>query len=124
MTNKTAKQTASNLRKNQTPQEVKLWEILRNRKVGNLKFLRQHPFEFTYNNKDYFFVFDFYCAELKLIIEIDGEIHASQIEQDNLRDDILKTLGYNVVRISNDQLDSNIDFIVDVINKITSGSSV
>lgn len=97
------------LRKNQTPQEDKLWQLLRNRKFKNLKFRRQHPFiYFSLNNKKNFFVADFYCAELKLIIEIDGKIHEFQKEYDENRDVVLKELGLNTIRLSNDEIEKNV----------------
>lgn len=64
MSNRRVKQTARVLRKRQTLEEKVVWGFLRNRKLSNLKFLRQHPVEFVYNNKKHFFVSDFYCAEL------------------------------------------------------------
>ena len=58
---------ASLLRKEMTPAEELLWAIIRGRKLNNLKFRRQHPL-----NK---FIADFYCHELKLVLEIVGSIH-------------------------------------------------
>ena len=58
---------ARELRKNFTPEEKKVWEVLKNRNFNNLKFRRQHVLQG--------FVVDFYCHELKLAIEIDGKIH-------------------------------------------------
>jgi very-short-patch-repair endonuclease len=119
MSDRKIKQSARDLRKRQTPEEKKLWEILRNRKLYNLKFLRQHPISFTYNNKNHFYVSDFYCAELKLILEIDGEIHNYQIKNDELKDEILTSLGYNVVRFTNEVVNSNIDFVTNTIKNLT-----
>jgi very-short-patch-repair endonuclease len=68
---------ARNLRKEATSEEKKVWNALRNRKVLNLKFRRQHVIEG--------FVVDFYCHELRLAIEIDGKIHKRQKEYDELR---------------------------------------
>ncbi len=57
---------ARNLRKNQTPQEQKLWHYIRNNQLG-VKFKRQHPIG------DY--IVDFVCREKWLIIELDGSQH-------------------------------------------------
>jgi len=58
------KRFARSLRKNQTPAEMKVWKLLRNRRFLGLKFRRQHVVEG--------FVVDFYCPECKIAIEIDG----------------------------------------------------
>lgn len=62
--------------------------------------------------KNYFFV-DFYCHELKLIIEVDGEIHLLQKEYDQEREDILTQMGYNVYRIKNEEVKS-----IDIVQKL------
>ena len=61
---------ARELRRNLTEAEKILWQELRNRKLGGFKFRRQHPI-----NK---FVADFYCHEVKLIVELDGSQHLLQ----------------------------------------------
>ncbi len=70
---------ARELRKNQTKAVRIVWEYVRNRKLNNLKFRRQHVHVI-----EGFFV-DFYCHQLKLVIEIDGKIHDKQEEYDELR---------------------------------------
>jgi len=92
------------LRRNQTEEENKLWQQLRNRKFKNLKFLRQHPIVYDLKeNKPQFFIADFYCDEKKLVIEVDGKIHDSQKEYDESRDFILKELGLTTLRIKNEE---------------------
>lgn len=103
------------LRRLQTPEEKELWEKLRNPKFNGLKFLRQHPIVYAY--KDYtplFFVADFYCAEKKLVIELDGKIHEFQKDYDENRDSILKELGLRVLRIKNAEL-SNLETVLQKI---------
>ncbi len=68
------------------------------------KFLRQHPVQLKFMGKKRFFVGDFYCAEKKIIIEIDGKIHENQVEYDNLRDHLIKEMGIRVIRIKNEDL--------------------
>jgi very-short-patch-repair endonuclease len=58
---------ARDLRKVQTAAEEKLWQALRNGKLCNLKFRRQHAFDN--------YILDFYCHKIKLAIEVDGGIH-------------------------------------------------
>ncbi|MBU1373015.1 MAG: endonuclease domain-containing protein [Bacteroidetes bacterium] len=84
------------LRKESTPSEMRMWFILRNRKFGNYKFRRQHQIEK--------YIVDFYCHELKLIIEIDGKVHdeLGQSNYDFIRDEYLKSLGNYVVRYDNE----------------------
>ncbi len=97
---------ARELRKNPTPAENKLWlELLSNRKMLNFKFLRQKPI--------LGYIVDFYCSKLLLVIEVDGEIHNNKdnIEYDNLRTEILQSIGIKVVRFSNNQILENIDHV-------------
>jgi very-short-patch-repair endonuclease len=103
------------LRRNQTPQEEQLWERLRNRKLDGLKFLRQHPFVYGgTEDRTEFFIADFYCAEKKLVVEVDGGIHELQKEYDRGRDDIMSELGLRVLRIQNEELNS----VESVVRKI------
>lgn len=89
------------LRKNQTECEKIIWKYLRDRKAG-VKFRRQHSIGY--------YIADFFCYEKKLVIEIDGEIHNSNLnrEYDKNRDLILKGLGYRVIRISNKEIETNL----------------
>ena len=100
------------LRRNQTESEKTLWEQIRNRKINNLKFLWQHPFIYQANgfNLNYF-IADFYCAEKKIIIELDGEIHETQKEYDENRDSILQEMGIKVSRFKNGEVNIAIEFI-------------
>ncbi len=72
--------------------EVLLWRILRTRPSG-VKFRRQHPVG------DY--VADFYCAERRLIVEIDGIAHdmSDRLERDARRDEWMRSCGMEVMRI-------------------------
>ena len=100
------KPIARELRNNQTEAEKKFWEIVRNRKINNLKFLRQKVI--------LEYVVDFYCHELRLAIEIDGKIHESQKERDEKRDGFLKEkYQINILRYTNEFiLKSNSDQII------------
>jgi very-short-patch-repair endonuclease len=84
------------LRHPQTPAEQKLWKLLRGKQLDGLKFRRQHPIgQFTV---------DFYCAQHHLIIEIDGDTHAHQVEYDQARTEWLEQNGYCVIRFTNSQV--------------------
>ena len=89
------------LRQAQTHAEELMWQELRNRKLG-VKFRRQHPIS------DY--VVDFYCSDKSLIVEIDGAIHNdTEIEKkDKEREDILISLGYRILRFTNDEVENDI----------------
>ncbi len=94
---------AKTLRKNQTPQEQKLWNILRNRQVLGCKFKRQYPV----GN----YIVDFACRERKLIIELDGGQHnkTEAIWADKERTIYLQNAGFRVLRFWNDEVDNNIE---------------
>ena len=96
-----------------TPQELKLWGILRNRKFKNLTFKRQYPIG------DY--IVDFICKEKWLIIEIDGGQHNTPdaIEYDKIRTEYLNNRGFNVIRFWNNDIDNNIDGVFSVIDNYT-----
>ncbi|MDF1548138.1 MAG: endonuclease domain-containing protein [Bacteroidales bacterium] len=98
---------ARELRKNQTPTEKLLWANLRNRKLNGFKFLRQHPILYSsFNGDNKYFIPDFYCAEKKLIIELDGKIHDFQKDYDQNREAILTDLGMKVIRFKNEDLEN------------------
>jgi very-short-patch-repair endonuclease len=96
---------ARKLRQDMTPEEKLLWANLRNRKFKGLKFLRQHPIIYEIiDNRRLFFIADFYCAEKKLVVEIDGKIHCFQKDYDERRDEILSNMELRVLRIKNEEL--------------------
>ena len=97
---------AGELRKSMTPAEKILWKRLRNRQVRGFRFRRQHPI------KD--FSVDFFCYDAMLVIEIDGTVHdeVSQAERDEQRTLILKRLGINEIRFTNDEVINQIDKVI------------
>ena len=97
---------ARELRKNQTSSEKILWEKLRQRQMMGYIFLRQHPvFYKIINDRIDFFIADFYCAELKLVIELDGPIHETSFKNDKERDTKLLSKGLLTMRIKNYELE-------------------
>jgi len=97
------------LRKNQTPSEVKLWQALRDRGIGNLKFRRQHRI----GN----YIVDFCCREKKLVIEVDGGHHNDPQFQlmDEQRQKFIERQGFKVVRFWNDDINGNLEGVVEAI---------
>jgi very-short-patch-repair endonuclease len=92
---------ARELRKQQTPAEAILWECLRDRQLLNAKFRRQHNIGQI--------IADFYCHEAKLIIEVDGGIHSTQRDRDQIRDEWANAQGLTVLRLTNDEILENIE---------------
>ena len=96
--------TAKQNRKQPTPAEAKLWNALRRRKLSGLKFRRQHPLGR--------FIVDFYCAQHKLVIEIDGAAHEHQQDYDSSRTQQLEIEGRRVLRFSNEQVKVNLETVL------------
>ena len=105
---------ARDLRRNATAAERLLWERLRNKQLDNYKFRRQHPVSL--------YIADFYCHQLKLVIELDGEYHLSeqQKQKDSERTAALASNGLHVLRFSNHEVESHIDRVVLVIKDFIS----
>lgn len=82
-----------------------MWFVLRNRNFRGMKFLRQHPIKCEIIGRQHFFIANFYCAEKKLVIELDGKIHDYQKDHDAERDLIMRNLGLKILRIKNEELD-------------------
>ncbi|MCX8474239.1 MAG: endonuclease domain-containing protein [Sphingomonas sp.] len=94
-------------RRNRTEPENRLWQALRNRQLGNAKFRNQvwlGPF-----------LVDFYCAEAKLAVEVDGDTHAHQQDYDERRTAWLKEEGFRVIRFANDEVMRNLEGVVAAI---------
>ncbi|MEI6352319.1 MAG: DUF559 domain-containing protein [Candidatus Nomurabacteria bacterium] len=91
---------AREMRKNQTLSEKKFWDIIKDRQINDLKFLRQKIIGE--------FIADFYCHNIKLIIEIDGKIHENLKERDVERENFLKSrLEIKIIRYTNDFILNN-----------------
>ena len=97
------------LRNNMTRPELLLWTKLKNKQMDGYRFRRQ----FSIGR----YVADFYCPELKLVIEIDGPNHNTKenIEYDRERDLFMHSLDINIIRISNSQILDNIDEAIVII---------
>ena len=100
------REIAREMRRKPTEAESRLWLCLRCRKLG-VKFRRQHVIDQ--------FIADFFCFERSLIIEVDGEIHEQQVGRDKERDNILRSLGYKVIRFRNEDVMQNIQVVISKI---------
>jgi len=96
------KKFRKDLRNNLTEPEKHLWQILRKQQMG-YKFRRQHGIGH--------YIVDFYCPQLKLVIEVDGDSHYSEEAQshDKDRDHYMQTLGIMTIRLQNDAVMNNIE---------------
>ena len=101
-------ENAKALRYNPTHAELTLWGYLKQRPLG-FKYRRQHPIAQ--------YIADFYCHELKLIIEVDGSVHTDNevIAKDIERQTFLEENGIHFLRFTNNDVERHLDL---VINKI------
>ena len=98
---------AKELRREMTPAEKLLWQEIRANKLG-VRFRRQQVIQG--------FIVDFYCHQAGLVIEVDGDIHDLQKEEDERREKVLSALGLRIVRFGNDEVVRNLSV---VMGKIT-----
>ena len=111
---------AQEMRKNPTESEKALWTILRKLCDKGYIFRRQHPIDI--------FIADFYCHKLKLIVEVDGDVHDSEkaVEYDDGRSAELEKYGLSIIRFTNDQVLKETDKVTfqiqNYITRLTSRS--
>ena len=103
------KARARKLRESQTSAEAKLWQALRNRRLAQWKFRRQHPIDR--------YIVDFVTIDGKLIVEVDGVTHSepSELARDKRRSDVLEACGFLVVRVSNTDVYENLEGVLETI---------
>jgi very-short-patch-repair endonuclease len=104
---------ARRLRKNMTKSENILWEKLKKKQICGLRFRRQHPIDF--------FIADFYCHDVRLVIEIDGEIHDQQKEYDDGRSAEMEKYSIKVIRFINSEVENKIEDVIDKIENEIKG---
>jgi len=102
-------QRAKELRRDMTPAEKILWQELRANKLG-VHFRRQQVIAG--------FIVDFYCHKAALVIEVDGDIHDLQQEEDARREKVLREMGLRVVRFRNEEVMKDLSAVVGKINKL------
>ncbi len=103
------KEIARKLRNNSTLSEVLLWQQIKNRQIRGYKFLRQKPI-----NE---YVVDFFCHDLMLAIEVDGETHNYKQYSDRERQNRLELLGIKVLRFLDIDIKKNLDGVLKMIHK-------
>ena len=100
---------AKKLRDNATKAEEKVWLAVKNNQIEGFKFRRQHPLSF--------YIADFYCHALKLVIEIDGGYHLTEEQQllDEERTKNIEFQGLKVIRFTNEEVLAQLPEVIDKI---------
>ena len=103
---------ARHFRKNPTESEDIVWQLLRNRQIKNLKWRRQQVIDG--------FIADFYCAELNVVLEIDGSVHEKEEvkEYDEYRTSVFESKGIRTFRLKNEDCDKQ--HLIELVEKIIS----
>ena len=95
------------MRAQPAPAEKKLWRCLRDRQLGGLKFRRQHPLGP--------FIADFFCAEVGLAVELDGDSHGERERYDARRTSYLERDGHHIIRFVNDDVFWHTDSVLQAL---------
>ena len=105
------------LRSDGTSAERTLWDSLRGRRLSGAKFRRQHPLGPNY-------IVDFYCAEARLAIELDGSVHESPAAEwaDGIRHRQLQLAGVRVLRFRNERVFDDLAHVLQEISEHISGT--
>lgn len=96
-----------------TNAEALLWERLRKSQLHGIHFRRQQIV--------FGFIVDFYCHAKRLVIEVDGEVHKTQIESDRERESVFNQNGLRVVRFTNQEVETEIEKVIQTIEEIVLG---
>ena len=109
--NPALKQLARKHRNNSTKSEIILWGELKGKFVGKYDFHRQKPLDN--------FIADFFCHELKLVIELDGSSHwlEETIQKDKVKELTLNKLGLNVLRFQDEEIVEHLESSIECIKK-------
>lgn len=107
----TQKERRQELRKNQTKTENILWQRIRSRQINSLKFYRQ------YSIGPY--ILDFFCPQVRLAIELDGEQHKEAVEYDQERELFLKDKDIYTIRFWNDEVLNHTEETLKIIEENT-----
>jgi very-short-patch-repair endonuclease len=100
-------QRARELRRAMTPTEQRLWSHLRGRRFAGFKFRRQTPIAG--------YIADFYCAQARLVIELDGESHVGRENADASRQKALEAKGFQVLRIWDTHIYDDLNAVLEMI---------
>jgi adenine-specific DNA-methyltransferase len=105
-----SKVTVRQLRRDQTMAEERLWTRLRNRQLEGHKFRRQVPLGA--------FIVDLACYDARLVIEVDGGLHAEHCEEDAARTQRLESRGFRVLRFWNHEVEENLEGVLAQIAEV------
>jgi len=100
---------ARELRSNMPIAELKLWAEIKGKQLEGVKFRRQHPISR--------YIVDFYAAQLKLVVEVDGDTHDEKKEYDARRTDFLKQKGYDVLRFTNEEIHQDLEGVLEILRE-------
>jgi len=103
-------EAAKILRKRMTYSEELLWEKLNKKQICGLRFRRQHPIDI--------FIADFYCHKVRLVVEIDSEIHNRRKDYDIGRTAEMERYDIKVIRFTNYQITNNIAEVIKSIEAV------
>ena len=107
--NRKFKERARKLRKRGTLGEVLLWNELKRAKLRGIKFMRQKSIDN--------YIVDFFCKELMLAIEIDGEIHALHVSEDKYRQERLEIMGIKFLRFTEKEVRGSMGSVLERIKR-------
>ena len=109
-------QRAREFRRAMTVEEGMLWEGLRLNRLDGLHFRRQQIIDG--------FIVDFYCHRAGLVVEVDGDVHDLQKEEDERREKVLSALGLRIVRFRNDEVLKKLSDVAERIRELLKESRV
>jgi very-short-patch-repair endonuclease len=90
-----------------TPMEMRVWQRVRDRRCAGYKFRRQVVLDR--------YIADFYCAEARLLVEVDGDSHNGTVERDAGRDEWLSLQGYRTLRVTNNDVRDHLEGVLTLI---------
>jgi very-short-patch-repair endonuclease len=102
------------MRASMTSSERTLWANLKSRRLGGARFRAQHALGPI--------VLDFVCCRARLVVEVDGPYHEAQAQKDRERDEHLASVGYRVLRFSNNDVDNDITRVLATITSALQAS--
>ena len=95
------------MRHEPAPSEKKLWRLLRDRQLAGFKFRRQHRLAG--------YIADFYCHEVLLVVELDGDSHGDRVAYDARRTKRIERRGHHVIRFANNDVFWHTDAVLQAI---------
>lgn len=95
---------AKTMRRNMTLAERCFWNAVRANKIDGMHFHRQQVIDG--------FIAEFYCGDRRLVVEIDGGIHETQKDYDDMRETALKKNGLRIIRFSNQEVINSMDQVI------------